>query len=407
MQLSSKQAENVRLAHRRWNVCEGAVRSGKSWLACNYTIPDRVLKLAGLPGISLILGVSLGNIERNVLQPMRETYGPELVSTIKGSENTASLFGQKVYCLGAEKKGQVAKLQGAAVKFCYCDELAALSPDVFDMLKSRLSFDYSECHASCNPEGPRHWLKRFLDTAPGVYRQRYTIDDNPFLPKSFIDALKAEYAGTVYEDRYIRGLWAQAEGLVYPHFRDAVEETWQGDAQRIAISMDYGTLNATACIMWAQDVQGAWHAVAEYYYSGRDEGRQKTDLEYAEDIAEWAASVVPGFQGKLKIAVDPSAASMQEQLRRTGLFRVVDADNAVLTGIETVSAALQAGAVKVGDSLTHALEEADGYVWDDRGEGQQERPVKVADHCMDALRYGVMTFGMYNPRRWHIEREGE
>ena len=75
MELSQKQAENVREAHHRWNVCEGAVRSGKSWLACNFTIPDRVTRLSGLQGIDLILGVSLGNIERNVLQPMRDTFG--------------------------------------------------------------------------------------------------------------------------------------------------------------------------------------------------------------------------------------------------------------------------------------------------------------------------------------------
>ena len=160
MELSRKQAENVREAHHRWNVCEGAVRSGKSWLACNYTIPDRVIGLSGLQGIDLILGVSLGNIERNVLQPMRDTFGDELVGEIKGSENTVELFGERVYCLGAEKRSQVAKLQGAAVKFCYCDELAALSADVFDMLKSRLSFPYSECHAACNPAGPRHCAGR-------------------------------------------------------------------------------------------------------------------------------------------------------------------------------------------------------------------------------------------------------
>lgn len=73
--LTEKQKEYVREAHRRWNFAEGAVRSGKSWPANNFTIPDRILHGVGLDGINLLMGVSLGNIERNVPVPMREQFG--------------------------------------------------------------------------------------------------------------------------------------------------------------------------------------------------------------------------------------------------------------------------------------------------------------------------------------------
>lgn len=73
--LTDKQKEYVREAHHRWNFAEGAVRSGKSWLANNFTIPDRILHGVGLDGINLLMGASLGNIERNVLVPMREQFG--------------------------------------------------------------------------------------------------------------------------------------------------------------------------------------------------------------------------------------------------------------------------------------------------------------------------------------------
>lgn len=401
MELTAKQSENVRLAHKRWNVCEGAVRSGKSWLACNFTIPDRITAMAGLPGIPMILGVSLGNIERNVLGPMRETFGAALVGGIRGPKNTAQLFGQEIYCLGAQNSAQVAKLQGAAVKFCYCDELAALNKDVFDMLKSRLSFGYSECHAACNPEGPRHWLKQFLDSQPAetLYRQQYCIDDNPHLDPGFVAALKAEYAGTVYFNRYILGQWAQAEGLVYQMWEQAVEPAYQGEARRVCCSMDYGTQNATCCLMWAEDPGGVWHAIGEYWHSGRDTGVQKTDAEYTREIERWARGLLgDAWPGKLKIAIDPSAASIQAEMSRCGAFRVLDADNSVLEGIETVASALHAGVVKIGDCCKHLVEELGGYVWEDRQDGI-ERPVKVNDHGCDALRYGVMTFGMYKRRR--------
>ena len=355
MELSQKQAENVREAHHRWNVCEGAVRSGKSWLACNFTIPDRVTRLSGLQGIDLILGVSLGNIERNVLQPMRDTFGNELVGEIKGSENTVELFGERVYCLGAEKRSQVAKLQGAAVKFCYCDELAALSEDVFDMLKSRMSFPYSECHAACNPAGPRHWLKRFLDSDGDIYRQRYTIEDNPFLDDGFVRSLKEEYAGTVYYDRYIKGLWTQAEGLVYPEWQNCLEPRYDGAAEREVVSVDYGTLNATAALRWVLDHNGVWHCVDCYYYSGRDTGRNRTDAEHAEAVM----GLAPRSE---RFIVDPSAASFIAELRGRGA-RVTPADNAVLDGIRMTMGAMRTGAIRVSDELEELSEEFGGYVW--------------------------------------------
>ena len=386
MQLTSKQLEYVRNARRRWNVAEGAVRSGKSWLACNYTIPDRTIELAGLQGIDLILGVSLGNIERNVLQPMRDTFGSELVGEIKGSENTVELFGERVYCLGAEKRSQVAKLQGAAVKFCYCDELAALYADVFDMLKSRLSFSYSECHAACNPAGPRHWLKRFLDSDGDIYRQRYTIDDNPFLDPGFVASLKEEYTGTVYYDRYIKGLWTQAEGLVYPEWQSCLEPRYDGPAEREVVSVDYGTLNATAALRWVLDPDGVWHCVDCYYYSGRDTGRNRTDSEHADEVVK----LCPGAE---RVIVDPSAASFIAELRGRGL-RVTPANNAVLDGIRMTMGAMKAGAIKVADDLEPISEEFGGYVWDSRSE--EDRPVKVSDHAMDAMRYFVKTMRVYN-----------
>lgn len=73
--LTDKQKECVREANHRWNFAEGAVRSGKSWPANNFTIPDRIPHGVGLDGISLPMGVSPGNIGRNVSVPMREQFG--------------------------------------------------------------------------------------------------------------------------------------------------------------------------------------------------------------------------------------------------------------------------------------------------------------------------------------------
>lgn len=220
MQLSKKQNEYIVNATHRWNFKSGAVRSGKSYVDTAFVIPFRIRERAGKPGLNVILGVSKSSIERNVLAPMREIYTDKLIGTIN-SQNIAIVCGEPVYCLGAEKVSQVAKIQGASIKYCYGDEVAKWNKEVFQMLKSRLDKPYSCFDGSCNPEHPTHWLKEFLDNDElDIYLQRYTIFDNPFLPKEFVEQLCKEYEGTIYYDRLIIGLWKRADGAIYKKFAD-------------------------------------------------------------------------------------------------------------------------------------------------------------------------------------------
>lgn len=215
--LSDKQKEFIRNANQRFNIKTGATRSGKTYLDILYTIPSRIRERSGKDGLNVILGVTNSTIERNILQPLREIYGDKLVGSIN-SHNIAKLFGEDVYCLGAEKVSQVSKIRGASIKYCYCDELAEYNQEVFELLKSRLDKEYSVLDGALNPESPTHWLKQFLDSDADIYCQTYTIFDNPFLPKKFVENLCKEYEGTVYYNRYILGQWCNAEGLIYTRF---------------------------------------------------------------------------------------------------------------------------------------------------------------------------------------------
>lgn len=244
MQLSKKQNEYIINATHRWNIKSGAVRSGKSFVDTAYIVPKRIRERAGLPGLNVIMGVSKESIERNVLQPMREIYTSDLIGNIN-NRNVARVCGEDVYCLGAEKVSQVAKIQGASIKYCYGDEIAKWNKEVFQMLKSRLDKTYSCFDGACNPEHPTHWLKEFLDNKKlDIYLQRYTIFDNPFLAPDFVEKLCIEYDGTVYYDRLILGLWKRAEGAIYRKFadhpEDFVKEPATVDLTEIVIGVDFG-----------------------------------------------------------------------------------------------------------------------------------------------------------------------
>lgn len=227
-----KQAEYIREATHRWNFKGGATRSGKTFLDYRWTIPYRIKERRELPGLAVILGVTKSTIERNVLQPMRELYGPTLVGEIN-NENIVVLFDEPVYALGAEKVSQVSKLRGASIKYCYGDEVADWAPEVFDLLKSRLDKPYSLFDGTYNPGAPGHWLQKFLSSDVDLFSQVYTIDDNPFLPAEFVSNLKKEYAGTALYGRYILGRWTASDGalfITYPERTDDETMLYNGIA---------------------------------------------------------------------------------------------------------------------------------------------------------------------------------
>lgn len=265
MLLSQKQTEFIQKADRRWNFKGGATRSGKTYLDFRWTIPMRIRERIGKPGLTVILGVTKSTIERNVLEPMRNLYGADLVGSIS-SDNTAWIFGEKCYCLGAEKVSQVSKIRGSSIKYCYGDEVADWSEEVFELLKSRLDREYSCFDGTFNPQFPTHWLKKFLDSDADIFSQTYTLDDNPFLPESFKENLKKEYSGTVFYDRYILGLWVRAEGAIYPMFADnpgryVIARDDLPEFEYITIGVDFGG-NKSAHAFVAAGITDDWTPIA-------------------------------------------------------------------------------------------------------------------------------------------------
>lgn len=382
MLLSQKQLEFARYANHRWNFKGGATRSGKTYLDFKWIIPLRIRDRAGKDGLAVILGVTKSTIERNVLEPMRNLYGDKLVGTIS-SDNTAWIFGEKCYCLGAEKVSQVSKIRGASIKYCYGDEVADWSEEVFALLKSRLDKEYSCFDGTYNPQYPNHWLKKFLDSNADIFSQVYTIDDNPFLPPSFVENLKKEYAGTVFYDRYILGKWTLAEGLVYPMFGDSCIVQDIPDTGDYYISIDYGTHNPFSAGLWCVTKTDAVR-IGEYYYCGREERKEKTPEEYYSEIKRLA-----GGRDIKCLIVDPSADAFIATVKKHHEFKVRGAVNDVLPGIQTTAEMIASGKLKIHESCEDAIREFGLYRWDEKAES--DRVVKENDHAMDEVRYMVMT----------------
>lgn len=388
--LSKMQTEYLDNATHRWNIKSGATRSGKTYLDYSVVIPKRIIDRAGKDGLTVILGVTRATIERNVLEPMRILYGDDLVGNIN-SNNIAKLFGEKVYCLGADKVSQVSKLRGSSIKYCYGDEVADWNQEVFDMLKSRLDKPYSCFDGALNPQSPNHWLKAFLDSDADIYCQKYTIFDNPFLDKDFVDNLCKEYEGSVYYKRYILGEWAIAEGLVYSSFtRDL--NVFTGPApynpsSTYYLAVDYGTMNPFAVGLMELTGDGVVRQLKESHYSGRETGYTVDNEKYYQMLVD----ISKGYDIR-GVVIDPSAAGMKATIHKYGQFRTIDGNNDVLNGIQEVTKYINAGYLQIHESCTETLKEFDAYSWDDNPSADgKDRVIKENDHHMDLIRYFVYT----------------
>lgn len=383
MPFSEKQREYFDNANKRWNFKTGATRSGKTYMDF-YVIPKRIRARIGKPGLAVILGVTKSTIERNILEPMRNIWGSDLVGEIN-SQNKCYLFGEMVYCLGAEKVSQVSKLRGSSIKYVYGDEVADWNEEVFEMLKSRLDKPYSCFDGALNPQGPNHWLKEFLDSEDfDTYVQKYTIFDNPFLDPDFVKNLCKEYEGSVYYKRYILGEWALAEGLVYPMF-NRERHVFGGEIERVRgrryfVTIDYGTVNAFAINIFEFDGRKS-RMIKEVHHDGRKNGRLDNEAYY--ELMDKAIGDLPVE----KVVVDPSAAGFIQTIIKYGKYIVEGANNDVLNGIQEVTKYLNYGLLTIHESCVETIKEFQQYSWDDKT--NDDVVIKENDHHLDALRYYI------------------
>ncbi len=201
--------------HHRYNISVGAVRSGKTYLDL-FRIPKRI-RSAGQHGNVVLIGCTQSSLERNILSPMRDIWGENMVGRIR-PDGRITLFGKECCAIGGALSSAAEKLRGMSIAYCYGDEITTWSEDVFRMIQSRLDREESVFDGTCNPDSPEHWFRKFLCGGFDTAVSSFTIADNPALPPAFVEQLKKEYAGTVWYDRFILGKWAAGEGIIYRQF---------------------------------------------------------------------------------------------------------------------------------------------------------------------------------------------
>lgn len=378
-------------------ICDGAVRSGKTsimmWAFVRWAMENFSGQRFG------ICGKTVDSCSKNIIVPFtamtlaKEKYTMRWRRSEKILEVRRGTTTNWFEVFGGKDESSAALIQGRTLAGVLLDEVALMPRSFVEQALARCSVDGNKKWFSCNPESPQHWfylewIKKH-DERNALYLH-FTMRDNPGLTEKVIEQYESMFSG-VFHDRFIRGLWVVAEGLVYPMFdeRNITDEVPKSG--EYYVSCDYGTLNPFSAGLWCWNGKVATR-VREYYYSGRDERNNKTDEEYYIELEKLA-----GDLPVKSVIVDPSAASFIEVIRRHKRFRVQKAINDVIPGIVTTARYIQDGTIKVHRNCKDAIREFGLYRWDDKS--TEDKPIKENDHAMDDIRYFTMTILRHKVRK--------
>lgn len=369
-------------------ICDGSVRSGKTVAMTTGFIMWAMSRFENQT--FALCGKTIESLRRNVTNHISEWLGGVFSFREHRSENkiTISANGRcnVFYLFGGRDESSASLIQGITLAGILLDEVVLMPRSFVEQAVARCSVTGSKLWFNCNPGGPSHWfyINWILRCAEmNMLHLHFTMEDNYSLPEAIKERYRKLYTGVFY-DRFVRGLWVPAEGLVYPMFDKAKHLTKDTEGfGEYYISIDYGTINPTAMGLWRVHKQTAV-MVKEYYHNSRETRAQKTDEEYYIDLVKFAA----GFKIK-KIIIDPSAASFKETIRRKGAFSVMDAKNDVIDGIRVTGSMLNRGQLLIHSSCKNTIREFGEYRWDEKAE--TDKVIKENDHSMDQMRYLCYT----------------
>lgn len=389
MELTPKQIEvidSVRQEDPKILLLSGAKRAGKTYIGI-------LLYLAHMAhyygeGLSFIIGgATQASIRRNILNDMETIIGKELKLN---KANAVEIFGNKVYCFDGANSDAWKKARGFTAAGAFLNEGTALHDTFVKEVISRCSYKGARIIIDTNPENPAHSVKtdyidkdgQTLDNGRLNIRSfHFALFDNIFLDPEYVESIVASTPSGMFTDRDIHGHWVAAEGVIYKDFDKNKHYISSADAEKLNFvkyfaGVDFGYEHHGSMVVIGEDDKGDFYLLEEH-------AKQHEEIDY------WA-KVAKGIKeryGNINFYSDTARPEHIIRLRREGI-RAINADKAVVSGIEEVARLFKLNKLKVVvDKVDRFKKEIFMYVWNEKtGE-----PVKLWDDVLDALRYSIYT----------------
>lgn len=369
-------------------VLHGAKRAGKTYILilCFLLLVkkhrDKKVKF-------IIGGASLATIQSNVLDDMSVILGYDIKLN---KHNNFELFGNTILVRPGMTSDSWKTVRGFTAYGALLNEGTALHDKYIKEVISRCSGEGARILIDTNPENPSHTVKtdyvdksgQILDNGKlNIEAIHFSLDDNIFLDKEYIESIKLATPSGMFYDRDILGLWVNAQGVIYRDFNErinVVDEIPQNENIIEYIGgIDWGFEHFGSIVVTAYTDKGNYYVLEEITKQHR----------YVEEY--WIPKLTE-LSEKYKGIIffcDSARPEYYNQCIDNNL-EVFNANKTVVAGIETVSSLFKLNKLRlIRSGLDRMLFEISNYVWADKV--GKEEPTKINDDSLDALRYAIYT----------------
>jgi PBSX family phage terminase large subunit len=249
-----------------------------------------------------------------------------------------------------------------------------------------------------NPGAETHWIYEKFYGKNRNTKKYHHIDtnsyENIFLPEGYIENMEESYDED-WKRRFLNGQWGAFEGQIYKAFDPKKhvipEKSFKERVKYYIAGVDWGIRNPSAILTIAVTYDKKAYVVDEYYQNERTTAQVTKELVKLNKIYNYR-----------KIYIDPSALDLITQCEEMKL-PAEKADNHVEPGIGKVKSMFKQGQIYILDNCRNTIRELPAYRYDRDKENKNltEKPIKLDDHSVDALRYALYSFKLFKRKiRW-------
>ncbi len=290
------------------------------------------------------------------------------------------------------------KFQGSSLDFVWFDEEPPR--DIYEECLMRVMDKRGDIFGTMTPLKGKTFIYNeiYLNRKrnPEIWHEFMTWEDNPYLSKKEMKLLETALDGSALDARKF-GKFSGGAGLVYPEFDESIHvippfdvpPEWQD-----CISIDPGLNNPLSAHWYCVDWDGNIYVVAEHFASGKDVDFHAQAIKIVSESIGWKTDA----RGRVCALIDSAAnqktlsspKSVSELFYERGILVNANVNKDVFSGIARVKSFLKKGNgegdIYIFSTCVNMIEEFKTYCWADG-----DTPVKRDDHCMDELRYYIMT----------------
>ncbi|WP_295588790.1 PBSX family phage terminase large subunit [uncultured Methanobrevibacter sp.] len=383
------------------NIIDGAVRSSKT-----ITCSARWLKfLSESPHDEFLMsGKTISTLKRNVLNNFFKMLNTEDIWYHHDRyENILYVDDKTIYLMGFNDEGATDVVAGMTVGGWYGDEVTRNPKSTIEMAISRCSLPGAKMFLNMNPASPYHFLyKDYINNkdllkAGTVKRWHFLLEDNPNLPKQYVEELiRVNKKNPLFYKRNILGQWVIAEGAIYDMFDEDVH-VYNGSCKvdDMNITCDYGvsTVTTFGVIGIKKDlVDGNTYYLAdETYYDAEVKGVTQSDSDRVDTIVKLQDKYHLTKYNTIFLPHD--AASLKAACKKDKRIRMKVRTYTPDTyeDITTIQNLFANNRFFINSKCKHSITQAQSYCWDTRAQQRgEDKPLKIDDHCPDMWRGGIL-----------------